>query len=582
MGLVTGLVESLGHVVQGRFLHKMLPAVLHPHAPWMTLVDDLVLFAVPGAVFALAVWCWPRARLDRLASAGFTVLLLYALGDLVAVKEWPAAVALSIGLAAVAARKAEPLERLARRTIWPVAAGAAIFATGFLGASWASEARARASLPPAGPGAPNVLLITLDTVRAASLSLYGYDRPTSPSLERLARRGVCFDQAIAPSSWTLTSHASLFTGHFPRELFQSVPYLFVQGADAPMDDRFPTLAEFLDRQGYRTAAFIANTIFCDRVYRLDRGFGHYDDYKLCLQQVIKTAHLSYKLTDWLVRAKGDRVVLARKSGADINREFLRWLNGVQGRPFFAFLNYMDAHDPYDPPPEFMGRFGSQGSRPGMRMPEIRSAASLRDDYDCCLASLDHQIGLLFDELERRGLLDNTLVILTSDHGELIGEHDRFGHGEMLYMPVIHVPLVVIYPGKVPGGKRVPLPVSLREVPATVCDLTGLKAGSSFPGASLRRFWQGAGVEPVSCQVDVKAVQGAPLPRPMRLRSLVDGRFHYIEGTHLEVRLLYDLQRDRAEEQELLRQGEGVDVAARCHAYLEQQERSMEAQDRPRP
>lgn len=464
----------------------------------------------------------------------------------------------------MAFRASDRLRMLARCSFWPVAAGTALLAGGVYGASVVAEARANAALPPTPPGAPNVLLITLDTVRAQNLSLHGYERPTSPQLERLARRGVCFDRAISTISWTLPSHASLFTGHFPQEIFHDLPHIFVLAAESPMDDRFPTLAEFLDRQGYRTSAFVANSIFCDRVYGLDRGFVHYDDYKLDAQQIAKCAHLTHTLAGFVATAVRERMMLARKSGADVNREFLRWLDRAGGRPFFAFLNYMDAHDPYDPPPAFAGRFHSEKVPPGATGPHAEEAASLRDDYDCCLASLDHDMGLLFDELDRRGILDHTLVVLTSDHGEHLGEHGRFRHGDTLYMPVIHVPLLVMYPGKVPAGKRVAAPASLRDVPATIVDLLGCSANAPFPGASLHRFWEGGRPEPAYSNLDMTALNN----KTVRLRSLVDERYHYIEAIGTPVRHLFDVRSDPTEEHDLAGTPDGKPIAQRAHDYIQ--------------
>lgn len=576
MGLVAGLTEALGHDLQHRFLHKILPGVLHPHAPWMTITQDLLLFAVPGAILSLAAWRWPRARFDRWASAAGAVGLFFALGDIVAVKDRVPAITLSIGLAAVAARQTERLQAWARRTLWPLAGAAGLLALTVVGVSLVKEARADAALPSASPEAPNVLLITLDTVRAQSVSLCGYERRTTPELERWARRGVSFDRAIATASWTLPSHASMFTGRFPRDLFSNVPYLFVHMNASGMDDRYPTLAELLGRHGYRTSAFVANSIFCDRVYGLDRGFIHYDDYKISLQQVVKSAHLSAALADALVKTRGDQLMLARKSAADVNREFLRWLDNSGGRPFFSFLNYMDAHTPYDPPPPFAGRFVTPGVRSAAREGEMRSAESLKDDYDCCIAALDHYIGLLFEELARRGVLDHTLVIVASDHGELIGDHELFNHGNTLYLQEIQVPLVIIEPGKVPAGVRVAAskPVSLRDLPATVCDLLGLAEGAPFPGVSLRRFWQGAPAEPVFSELDVKAA------KPLRVRSVVDERFHYIEGrvegSTEPLRHLYDLQHDSAEEDDLAETSEAVKIMARARAGLEQHDSNLQS------
>ncbi len=164
--------------------------------------------------------------------------------------------------------------RLVRRTV-PLLAGAllTIMLVTIGGRAW-SEHRAAAALPPAPAGARNVLLIVWDTVRAGNLSLYGYERPTTPNLERLAGRGVRFDLAFSTSSWTLPAHASLFTGRWPHEL----------GVDwkSPLRDDVPTLAEYLAAHGYDTAGFAANLDYCTRETGLARGFAHYEDFPIDL------------------------------------------------------------------------------------------------------------------------------------------------------------------------------------------------------------------------------------------------------------------------------------------------------------
>jgi arylsulfatase A-like enzyme len=187
----------------------------------------------------------------------------------------------------------------------------------------------------------------------------------------------------------------------------------------------------------------------------------------------------------------------------VNREFLDWLarRREPGRPIFAFLNYIDAHTPYVIPPEARPRFGWRPQTPGdslvigerwpfldkLRLPP-RYWALARDAYDDCVAYLDEQLGALFDELKRRGLLEETLVIITSDHGEGLGEHALFNHGESLYRMEIRVPLLILTPARRPSGAVVRATVSLRDLPATIVDLVGLGAGSPFPGRSLARFW----------------------------------------------------------------------------------------------
>jgi arylsulfatase A-like enzyme len=187
----------------------------------------------------------------------------------------------------------------------------------------------------------------------------------------------------------------------------------------------------------------------------------------------------------------------RKTAAIINRDFLDWLSQKEkGRPFFVFLNYFDVHSPYLVPDGYEPRFGRRAktpeelallqgweNRPKQNVPE-REATLVSDAYDDCIGYLDDQIGALIDELENRRLLDNTLVVITSDHGEELGEHGLFGHGRSLYSQELHVPLIVLAPGSSAAGRFVGEPVSLRDLPATVVDLLGSTRNSPFPGNSL--------------------------------------------------------------------------------------------------
>ncbi len=187
--------------------------------------------------------------------------------------------------------------------------------------------------------AANVLLIVLDTVRAQSLSLNGYERETSPQLERLARRGLSFENAISTSPWTLPGHASMFTGRYPHEV----------SADwsVPLDATFPTLAEVLASNGYATAGFVANVGYCSYEHGLNRGFAYYSDYQFSLGQFILSSSLGRTVasSDRLRRISGYHELLNRRTAENINNDFLHWLSTRGRQPFFAFLNYYDAHEP---------------------------------------------------------------------------------------------------------------------------------------------------------------------------------------------------------------------------------------------
>ena len=344
----------------------------------------------------------------------------------------------------------------------------------------------------AAADAPNVLLIILDTVRAASLSLYG-GRADTPNLNALGESGVVFDRAVSTAPWTLPSHASIFTGLWPHE----------HGADwrVALDRRATTLAEVMAQHGYRTGGFVANLVFTSREHGLNRGFQVYRDYRRSPGALLRSASLVQTITTSAVlrRLTGIEEVVGRKHGAQVNEEFLDWEAGIGDRPWFAFLNYYDAHEPYLPRAPYEARYSS--GLPPRRFDEMRywnveggisdwldlsreQVEAERAAYEEVIAGLDADVGALLAELRRRGDLERTIVVLTSDHGELFGEHDTHVHGNSVYWRTIHVPLVMSWPGHLPAGQRITEPVSLRDIGATVLGLAFPDAPTSFPGTPL--------------------------------------------------------------------------------------------------
>ncbi len=344
----------------------------------------------------------------------------------------------------------------------------------------------------ADAGAPNVLLIILDTVRAASFARYG-GRANTPHLDSLAATGIVFDRAVSAAPWTLPSHASIFTGLWPHE----------HGADwrAPLDDRAPTLAEVLARHGYRTGGFVANLVYTSREVGLDRGFQVYRDYRRSPGALLRSASLVQTITTSpiLRRLTGFHEVMGRKQGPDVNREFLAWEGRDASRPWFAFLNYYDSHEPYLPRASFAGRY-SEGLGPrrldhlrfwnvegGMDRWQDLSPAEVeaeRAAYEETITSLDADVGALLSDLRQRGVLDRTLVVVTSDHGELFGEHGAHSHGSNVFWNTLHVPLIVSWPGHLPSGQQVNIPVSLRDVAATILSIAFPGVERELPGTPL--------------------------------------------------------------------------------------------------
>ena len=514
-GLFAGLLEVLARVLGRAIDPTQRIYLLSRHFLWLGPLSNLLFFLGMGLFLAIGVKLWPREAQwvgPRLICACAVFPVLIAVGPHIYAEAWFVfGVGLAMKLAPILERQ---IACSRRRLLWGISMMLAVVIplAGFVFVGdWLKLRReANRPLPPAN--SPNVLLIVLDTVRSDHLSAYGYNRPTTPALDRLASHGIRFDHARATIPWTLPSHASMFTGHWPHEIGEQWM--------TPIRSNFPTLAEYLGNHGYATAGFVGNVGYCSQETGLARGFTHYEDYVLeklaplrtsglidnlvgAVTQLIPTLELSAlrPLNQFLVHWFE---INKRKDAKSIKLAFLSWLTARQepGRPFFAFLNFFDAHDPYVLPEGEPRRFvrGPVTMEQAIVVYELwplfakqnLNQASLdlaRDSYDDCLGYLDLQLGRLLDALDGRGLLRNTLVIVTSDHGEGFGEHGLFGHGVSLYQTEIRVPLLIRPPSGLSSSKVVSEPVSLRDLPATIVDLLGLEAGSPFPGGSLARFWR---------------------------------------------------------------------------------------------
>ena len=555
-GLLAGVGEGAYLFGQTSYLHQVSVPF-----PW---VSEQVVWMAPLAAVSLFGLAALGIRLCRqligpkaeFRVSVFVLASLWAL-DWVMMTGWihiAAAVVLSLGVGSAVVRLAEgrpsPFSQLLRR-------GTAILAVAVFVAAVAvnlglriRERVAVADLPDAPNGARNVLLIVLDTERAQSLGLYGHPRPTSPRLEAFARDAVVFDMAFSPASWTLPSHASMFTGRHPGELRVA--------ASVPLDDRYPTLAETLAGSGYVTGGFVANIYFACSLMGIGRGFVHYDDDEVSVGMTLTSFSLARDVAGWIASSSGYHQDLVRRRASEINRRFLTWLSTLDpDRPFFAFINYFDAHAPYRAPRSFRRGAGypdglywhSRGDQAaGYSKAELEQ---LSDSYDEGIAYADHELGQLLDALDESGVLDNTLVIVTADHGEAFGEHRWVGHGD-IYRTTVGVPLVIRDPSGMGAGLRVPRPVGLRNIPATIVDLLKLPH-SPFPGRSFATYWTKGGTDPRSptplradpgARDDIIASWG-----PNGTVSLVAGALHYIEHTDRPEEL-FDLLDDPWERSDL--------------------------------
>jgi arylsulfatase A-like enzyme len=577
-GLVTGFAENAIPLAQRVLLHRwQFPS---RDAIWMIPLVDALVFAVVGLVLAILFRFRPRPVNYSIAAGLFAFLSLHLLLSMLPLYRI-ASLVLAAGFAFQFARMTRlpgsAFERLVRRTTIPLAALVGALAVGMPGWRVLSERRALGRLPAAAPGAPNVLVIVLDAVRARDLSVYGYHRKTTPELERWGKTGVQFDRAFSTSPWTLPSHASMFTGYHPHQM--------AAGWETPLETEPLTLAEILRARGYATAGFVANTAYCSWQSGLGQGFLHYEDYDVSPVTAVRGASIGsyyYLVHSYLEpRFRESRrlrnITLPHpnqnKVGREINTAFLRWLDKAEPRPFFAFLNFMDGHTPYLPAKGFAGRFrtpdqpGVDYSRAWPEAPKERLTPALlekkRNEYNDSIAELDSYIGSLLDALKQRGKLDNTLVIITSDHGEEFAEHDLVNHGNSLYAPSVEIPLLLFFPSRIPEARRIAVPVSLIDLAPTILDLVGVEAPPGFAGRTLARHWNGAATLAGTVQDtliwSVGRVRNQPDWYPASqgdLYALATDSLRYLLNMGSGREELFDFRRDTLEQHDLAQTPEG--------------------------
>lgn len=460
-----------------------------PHYIWMTPV------AYAPCFFAIALLIWFVSRLaGRPAGWRSHTFWMAWFGALCISMLFPsiahyARAVLSLGIALQLARLVGSNGTRLRhtlRTISSVGAAAMFAAGGILHVGPILRERAWLANAEELPGAPNVLIIILDTVRAMSMGVYGHDRATTPVLDAIAQQGVVFDRAYSPAPWTLPAHASLLTGRYPHEL--TANHL------EALDDEFPTLAERFRERGYATGAVVANLHYAGRQTGIARGFLHYDDADISFDQVmwhaqVRQSRLARDATTAVFDQRSTVNMLTalarfewsyqdrfleydRRWAPEVNRAFLDWLDYLNGQPFFAMLNYFDAHDPYEPPDGFGVRYDSSGVHRPL------------DAYEGAIEYLDRELGTLIHELRDRAILDRTILVITSDHGEQFGEHGLWGHSNSLFPQLMHVPLILRFPHAIPSGVRIASPVSTCDIANTVLELALMRSQPLGTCASL--------------------------------------------------------------------------------------------------
>ncbi len=406
---------------------------------------------------------------------------------------------------------------------------------------------------------PNILILLMDTLRADRLGCYGYGKPTSPAVDQLAQRGTLFTRCYASSDYTHASTASLFTGRYP------LAHGYVN-SDYVLEDTNLTMAEIFRDAGYTTAAFIANGL-AGRKYRMDQGFHEHFE-----KNRASAFELSEAVTEFIGRhsQEGDR-------------------------PFLAYLHFLDVHDPHRiPAAEFsrmadpsafvfdmqdtllletmvmrawwstVQKWRDEGEAPGQ---VARYFEDYSDLYDSSIAYWDEAVGSILESLARNGLDRNTVVVVTSDHGEQLLEHGFFGHANSGYDVGLHVPLVLFDPAEDGVGRRVSRPVSLIDVLPSLLARAGMPVPKQVQGRSWWPF-STAGSSPATDSRPVYSEGTFFANRPVGtlIQTIRKGKWKLILDRLRDSKELYDLSRDPGETRNLL--GIETEVAARLYGEMQ--------------
>ncbi|MDP8248104.1 MAG: sulfatase [Candidatus Tritonobacter lacicola] len=401
-------------------------------------------------------------------------------------------------------------------------------------------------------GGVNLILIVVDTLRADHLTSAGYIRNTSPNMDRLAEKGLAFTDAIATAPYTTLSTASILTSLYPS----SHGY----GRCDRLPEQVDTVAEVLRRCGYRTGGFVGNP-FLKPIFGFHQGFETYDarvggldkvhPLFSCLKPVSLWARYRLKKLGALTSLKRD--------ACDINRAVLDWLREIEGEPFFLYIQYMEPHGPYSPPRPYDVSFdgGYSGVLKGKvfspyhNTPPCRWGSISEEDlryiisqYDGEIAYADCRIGDLIDAMGKEGMLDNSLVCVTSDHGEELMDRSRvIAHGHTLYEELVKIPLI-FYGPMVPRGKSINCQVSAVDIVPTMLDAAGIEIPSECQGQSLMPLITGssAGKETPAYSEIIK--------RNKLIRSIRVNGMKYVYDFLGHDEKLFNLRKDPGEEKDI--------------------------------
>ena len=448
-------------VIVRRLMPKRIPAVA------IVFAYNLVLCA------AMPLWVELNRILPSFRSAksiaGNLLFALFALG-------------LTVVIGLILRNKTEAIRRLAPHRLWAIGASEilaiAVLIAAFIPAPITTPKRTT------NANKPNILLITVDTLRADHLSRYGYTNIRTPNIDSIGEQGVTFDRFLSSTSWTLPALTTMMTG-----VHQKIHGMMKN--DVALDKSFVTLASRMKDAGYATQAVVTNQ-YLNHPYRLDRGF---DRYQFSDDPTAYPPLSGLLIFDFLFPKQNER-----HSAENMTRRAVDVLERLKHRPFFLWVHYIDPHTPYsawyiDRFPESASGYSGPIGREFTDIPGIENGTLKLNDadrqqiinlYDAEIMYVDRQIGVLLAALDRLGLKENTAVIFTSDHGEEFWDHGGLIHGRTLYTESVHVPLFIRHPKRLPKNLRVGSITSMVELTPAIASIAGLQPLKIYQGKSLLR------------------------------------------------------------------------------------------------
>jgi len=467
--------------------------------------------------------------------------------------------------------------RVSRRLAFLLTVAGGIAAAAYVMMGRRVTSRDLAEVPAPESRRPNLILVSLDTLRPDHLPSRGYSRPTTPRLDEILAGGAVFTDSVASSSWTILSHATLLTGASPSRIGPSMLQSAASGAlTLPPEAR--TMAEVLHDNGYATAAFIGGATLSS-AFGFDQGFDHFDDVMAPSMQSVTDllllggeirsilqlprSRFLASLDPFLVGinnvVQGQRQLpmsdsyLAHASfprrfsntASEVNYKLRSYLEGADlTRPQFLFVHYFDPHDPFDAPPPFGGRWADHGDGLGYILDNglvqrvMRDGIPLTDKeldklialYDENLTVLDAGLGELMEMLDRKGLLRDSILAFFSDHGESFGEHGRLFHGHSLSEELIRNLFAVQYPGRIPPGLAPAAQVGAVDIMPTLLDLAGVRSEGRIGDG------EGRSLVPILTGEAPPDGPGSPAFSELYAGAIRETTFGIFERDHFSVRL----------------------------------------------